>query len=297
MTTPPGSGPLWTIDGPPPQAPTYTLLGAARVVPDADAGGVERWGNGVKVYSYPPDIGHVQDACVAGSTRVKQHGGVIPLPEFGAMTVYLAETCSSFGIFGENLSNDEAQARFVARATSALGAVESAAVEREFMAGDVLGLNHYLADGNGTFPAGNTATSVVESFALLEDEIAKSGRKGMIHCSPSMATKAHSQRVVHEDDRLNVLCTINGTTVVPGYGYEDNAVHPIGKAAPSAHQGWIYATGPVDVRRTDYEVLPGDLWMALDRAQNEVTYRVERYYLVDWDTAIQAAVLADRTLS
>lgn len=292
-----GFGPLWTIDGPPPTPPWYTLLGAARIVPDADAGGVERWANGVEVYSYPPDAAQIQDACVTGSSRVKIEGGTIPHPSFGTMTVYLSETCSSYGIFGENLSNDEAQARFVARARSTLAAVESAAVEREFLAGDVLGLNPHLADGEGTFPTGSTAQNVVETFALLETEIANSGQRGMIHCSPAMATKAVSQHLVERDERMGQIRTINGTVVVPGYGYSDPTVHPVGESAAAAKQEWVYATGMVDVRRSDQEILPGDLFEALDRANNELTYRVERYYLVDWDTVVQAAVLADRTLA
>ena len=56
------------------------------------------------------------------------------------------------------------------------------------------------------------------------------------------------------------------------------------------------ATGPIDIRRGDVEVLPPVIRQTLDRRTNVITYRVERDYLVDWDTVLQAAVLVDRTL-
>lgn len=285
-----GYGPLWRVDGPPPQARPYTLLGAARIVPEAE----ERWANGVSVYPYPDELGAIHDACSAGTFREKGTGGTVPNPEFGAMTVWVAETCSSFGIFGEGLSAAEAQDRFVARASSVFGAVESTAVEREFLAGDVLGTQPFLADGDGTFPAASTAQTVVEGFALLEAEIAASGRRGLIHISPAVAIAASYRRILFEDARAGVLRTINGTTVVPGAGYQDASVHPAGKSAASGTQEWIYATGPVDVRRSETFVIPGDLSQALDRATNTITYLVERAYAVDWDTVVQASVKVDR---
>jgi hypothetical protein len=297
MTHLPGSfGPLWAIDGPPPQPPARSLLTAARIVPDADAGGAERWGNGVEVYPYPPGPAGVHDACATGSDRVKQDGGLIPLPQFGAMTVYLSETCSSLGIFGEGLSNAQAQDRFVARARTALAAVESQAVEREFFAGDVLGLNPFLADGNGTFPNANTATNVTEAFALLEAEIASVGGSGMIHCSPRIITYASlAGLIIWPLNRGTQLYTLNGTLVVPGQGYVDDSVNPAGHSGAGNGNEWIYATGLVDIRRSDYEVLPDSLFQALDRETNLLTYRVERTYLVDWDTVLQSAVLVDRS--
>ena len=73
-----GVGPLERIDGPPPLRPIFGLLQAAeapaagvRLIADADAGGVERWGNGAEVFPYPPSEGHTHDPCSAGSDRDK----------------------------------------------------------------------------------------------------------------------------------------------------------------------------------------------------------------------------------
>jgi len=286
-----GIGPLWRVDGPLPLAPQYGLLQAARspvvrIIPNDE--GPLRWGGGAQIYPYPPDAGHGFDSCsVYGSTPTeKEEGSEIDLPIFDALTVYLAETCSSFGI-----GND---AEFRARAVAALAAVEGRVVEREFMAGDVFPGSPHLADGAGDFPNGTTATSVVDAFATLEEVIADSGRQGLIHCSPAVATKAASELVL-ETSSNGVLRTIGcGTVVIPGQGYAGDASDPAGAPAAAAKESWVYATGPVDVRRSDVEVVPGTLAEALDRAMNVVTYRAERYYLVDWDTAVQAAVLVDR---
>jgi hypothetical protein len=53
----------------------------------------------------------------------------------------------------------------------------------------------------------------------------------------------------------------------------------------------MFATGPVEIR-----LGPGiitDLVETLDRSDNTVTFRAERYVLATWDTALQVAVLVD----
>jgi hypothetical protein len=281
-----GYGPLWPVLGPPPEKPFATL----RVVDEGD----EHWLNGVKVYPFPSDLPKVHDTCASGSSRTKAVGGTVALPEYGGFAVYLAEKCSAFGIWGGGLSEEQAQDRFVARATAALAATEAFAVEQQFMAGVGIGNNPHLADGNGNFPNGDTAVSVMDAFAILEDEIAKTGRRGVIHCTPAMLTKAGQQFLVL-DAREGEVVTINGTRVVPGYGYVGRTQAP-GHAAPSAKQAYIYATGPIDVRRTAVEVVPGTVAQALDRSVNTISYLVERGYVVDWDTVLQSGVLADRSL-
>lgn len=287
------SGIPWRIPGPSPQPPLHTLLSSVRIVDDLDAAQVERWLNGVVVYPSPPGPVHGHDGCATGSSRDKDAGETVPTPRFDAITVYLADTCSAAGIFGAGLSAEEAQARFVARATEAFVAMESAGVEEQLMAGTTIGLNPYLADGEGTFPHASTAVDVVEAFASLENEIAVSARRGMIHCSPALALKASSENILVEDN--DVLRTRNGNIVVPGDGYVGHSA-PVGHTAPTGVQEWAYATGPVEVRRSDVLVMPGLLSEALDRETNTITYRVERYYVVDWDTVIQAAVRVDRSI-
>ncbi|MFL5309677.1 MAG: hypothetical protein ACJ79H_04395 [Myxococcales bacterium] len=309
-----GFGPASTVDGPPPIPPVRSLLAAAsapaagvRIVVDLDSGAVvgieeavaagwlepgagrERWMNGVTVWPYPPYLASLWDSCAVGSDQgEKPDGDEIPLPEFAAFTVVLPETCTSYTIPDQDA--------FKARAVAALTAVESAAVARELLAGDLLGNQPHLADGEGTFPNGDTITSVVNGLALLEGEIARSGKLGLIHMSPMAATFLRNYYVI--DDKTGVLRTINGNVVIPDAGYVD-AVAPDGGHAPAAAgQEWMYATGPIDIRRSEIFTTPDNVAQALDRGAhgkpNSITYRAERYYLIDWDTTLQAAVLVDR---
>ncbi len=296
-----GFGPLWRIDGPLRSPPVYGLLQAAAapaagvtLVTDVDGENVERWINGVELYPYPPGPAHVWDPCAPASEFVeKEAGGELAHPQYGAMTVYLAETCTSYKVW-----NQEA---FKARAMLALEAVEGAAVAQEFLTGQVMTLNPHLADGNGTFPNGDVVTSPQAALALLEAEIAKSGQFGLVHMSPQMATVLANYHVI--DAVGKVLRTKVGTVVIPDAGYV-NGTTPKGHAPAAGTEEWMFATGTIEVRRSARFTTPDDISQALDRGSgatagmpNSITYRVEEYALVTWDTDVQAAVLADRCMT
>lgn len=254
--------------------------------------GVERWMNGVVLYPYPAGLPSVWNQCIASSDGdVKNTGDDLGNPEFAAMVVYLAETCTSYKVWD--------QAAFRDRAMLALGATYGAAVAKEFLTGDVLPLNPHLSDGNGTFPNGDGPTSPVSALSLLEAEIAKSGQRGVIHTSPQMATVLMSRFLAI--DVQGVIRTRIGTVVLPDAGYVYGA-SPAGHAVATGTKEWMYATGTLEVRRSKPEIIPDDVKQAVDRGTggasdagaNSITYRAERYVLVDWDQQVQAAVLADR---
>lgn len=297
-----GTGPLWPIDGPPPIAPKLGLLQAARsasavrIVPDADAGGRERWINGAALHPYPTDAAHVFDACAiydSGGGEEKESGDQVPLPKFDAFTVYLPISCTAFQVPDQDA--------FKARAVAALTAVEGAAIERELQSGETMLLNPHLADGQGEFPWGNTPTSIANGLAVLENELATQGhgRAGIIHISPGLAAAAGAQNLIDEGGALR---TYGGTLVVAGSGYAQGSDPALHDAATGTEE-WVYATGPIDVRRSEVFTIPETAAQALDRGMgasmdvpNQLVYRAERYYLVTWDTAVQAAVLIDRCL-
>lgn len=300
-----GYGPLERIDGPPPLRPVYGLLQAAeapaggvRIVPDADARGVERWINGVEVYPYPPQTGDVQDACAPGTVQHVKDDGDIDWqhPQFGAMTAYLPVTCTTYKV--------PSQEEFKARAIASFEAVESGIVAFEFMTGTQMPAQPHLSDGAGTFPLGDTVVGITRAIAALEEEIALTRRQGVIHVSPQLV--ASYLQFWSLDNRTGVIRTINGTVIIPDAGYAAGST-PTGHAGPSGTQEWLYATGPIDVRRSETFVMPEKVSEAVDRGTgmngasngkaNSLTYRVERYYVVDWDTTLQAAVLADRCIS
>lgn len=330
-----GYGPLERIDGPLPVPPPYGLLPTAdspaagvRLVVDTESGpldlndlsstgesmdeaiarlqaegilsaraGQERWMNGGEVYPYPPHTGDIWDACApatltSGAKSFGDEDSGFVNPQFAAITVYLAETCKSYRVWD--------QERFKARAVVALNAVETSLLGRHFMTGEGSPLSPYLADGAGVFPIADTATNPSNGLALLENEIGKTGKLGLIHGSPAFATGLRERFAV--DNRTGVIRTINGNPVIPDPGYSHGS-RPHGHAAATGTQEWIYATGPIDIRRSELFVFPERVEEALDRGgtggattgrSNSITYRAERYYLVTWDTVLQAAVLIDR---
>lgn len=270
------AGPPYVIDGPLPAPPLYRLVDVATVVVDDNP----HWMNGAQVWSYPPDVPDTHDGCSSGTFRTKATGGTIPIPEFGAFTVYLPVTCTTRGI------GDVAE--YQARAVAAFTATESQAVERELARGDALPANPFIGDINLVIPVAGAQTPET-ALAYLENEIGNSGRQGLLHAPPSVVTawaNAHLLQV-----RAGYLETLRGTKVVVGTGYI--GVEPVGPAALTAGQDWAFATGPVQIRRSEVFVNPPTIREALDRTNNDVTFYAERNYLVDWDTVVQSGVLVD----
>lgn len=266
--------------GPAPVPPRYSLLVNATIIDDPDL----HYLSGGAVWPYPSlDDGATHNPNATGTFREKIEGGTITSPTFGAFSVYVAETCTARGI------GDDAE--FQDRAVVALAALEAALVEQEFSEGLAMPSNPYLGDVNGAAGIIAGTFTPLEGMARLEKAIAETGKMGLIHADPGTTTAWASINVIERDG--NQLRTVaNGTPVVSGYGYLGMA--PLGQSAPAADQGWTYATGPVQIRRTPIQLVPGSLKEALDRMSNTVTYRAERHYLVDWDTELQAAVLVDR---
>jgi hypothetical protein len=90
-------------------------------------------------------------------------------------------------------------------------------------------------------------------------------------------------------ENTSPLYTTAGTPVSSGGGYA--GATPFGESSAAAGQSWAFATGPVRVWLADEPTL--DIKDVLDRQDNNVTFRAEKYALVEWDTSLQAAVLVD----
>ena len=157
-------------------------------------------------------------------------------------------------------------------------------------------------------PSGSTAQPLLEGVAQLEAAIATTGRAGLIHLSPSALTRlVHTGSGVVNTTRSGVLQTLLGTTLVPGYGYQTAAgvfngstpVPPVAHTPPTGTQEWMFATGPVEIRRSaNIEIIPEPtaeaLWEAIDRTNNLITYEAVRHYVLSWDACFKAAVKVDR---
>lgn len=281
-------GPEFAIDGPLPVAPKYTLVGATLV---ADEGGDERWANGILVHGYPQEVGTSWGVCSAsgGNPLKDSQEFPIPLPAFGPITVYLTETCSTPYI--------KTPEDFRARALAVFAAVESGAIEREFWTGAEVPGNPHLADADADVLLGGAATTIVDGLARLEDEIAATHRRGVIHMTAGLAvaiTALGGGGILQ--DVGGKLYTINGTLVIPGAGYTGDA--PAGAAANTGSEEFAFATGPVETLRTSQPVIiPETIQEAVNRLTNTVEYRAERYYIPFWDTALQVGIRIDRCLA
>lgn len=268
------------IDGPLPVAAPYGLTTTPGVLQDELE---EHWQAGVAVESYPPDLPLTHDPCSVGTLRVKEEGGTIPMPEFSSFTVYFPMTCSGIG-----LGNAEGAGRMRNRVRLVLEATESYGVERELVeAPSAVGRPHLTDAALDVLNAGNPV-SPREGMSLLENAIGLTARGGFLHVDPATFDAWAAWDLV--EPQGGTMKTARGNTVIVGNGYIDSG--PGGP--PAARRGYGYATGPVRVIRS--EPFVPDLQSALDRETNTATFRAERNYVAYWDTALQAAVLIDRSL-
>lgn len=274
-----GYGPLLPVDGPRPAPPRFGLIQAATVVNEPD----DRWINGVAVRQWPPGLPGGYDPCPTSTNpNVKAAGGAVGIGEFGALTVYLAETCTTRGIITDEDFRSRALVSFAAR--------EGYRVEHEFWTGAVLPDTPHLADTNASVLNAGVSTSPLNGLALLEGAIAASGTAGVIHAPAQIVSVwSAAYQVFIEGPRL---ITALGTVVIPGFGYDGSA--PSGHTAASGTKQYAFATGPVEIRRSNVFLNPDNLAQATDRSVNSVSYYAERYYVTTWDGVLQAAVLIDR---
>ena len=278
---------LAEVSAPLPKPREYTLLDAAQV----DTPGSDRWLGGAWIEGYPSGQASTHDPCSAGTYRQKNDAGVIARPMAGAFTVYLPAQCDSRSI-------GPTPDRFTERLRLVFESVEPAAVERVLVDGDGhTTLGSYLGDTN--MEVLGTGVTPVEGLALLERELATIGSMGMIHVPPATATYWASLALI--ESRGGVMRTKLGTLVAVGAGYQ--GARPDGEAAAGADEEWVFASGMIQITRSESFVMPADYAQALDRSNNDVLFLAERHYLLAWvgridssdDDHVQAGVLVDRS--
>lgn len=279
-------GPPVVLDGPLPKPLPGRLLSVPGVLQDP---GNDRWMNGVALWGYPEGVPGTWDPCSTGTFAVKSDDSSIPTPDFAAFVAYLPVSCSSF-----SLASDPDG--FAMKAEIALDATISLSYEAALSKGVPMSSNPFLADANVDVLAGGAAVSVSAGFAYLEEAIGATGRMGMIHATPGAASAYfgpwrdyRANPDTGEDEFL--AQTPLGTPIAIGGGYI--GATPFGESSAAAGQSWIYATGPVQAFTAVEARL--NIKEVLDRSNNDVTFRAERDALVEWDTALQAAVLVDWT--
>ena len=279
-----GVGPLLAIDGPVPVAPPHSLVNTPGIVVDRDVG---RWMNGVNLFGYPEDVPSLWAPCSEGTFEVKGEGGDMPVARFDPFAVYTPITCSTMGMGSAR--------EFAGRAEIALEATLSYGVE-EGLAKGIPGqigagnVNPYFGDVDLVAVASGAAVLPLVGLSYLENAIGATGRQGVIHLTPAVATAVGGELFFVENESGNaIVFTASGNLVVIGDGYI--GTDPDGEAAPGDGQDWIFATGPVEVRIGP--LVFNDLAETLERSTNDVTFRAERHILATWDTALQTGALVD----
>lgn len=274
------------LNGPVPQPLPHGILSIPGVNLTGDEGREPRWLNGVHIDGALMSMPAFWDPCTAGTFREKEEGEPGTMPRFDAFGMYIAHTCSTFGM-GE-------WEDFKQKARDTLDATAQWAVEYVLSRGVTLSTNTnpFFGDSNVNVLGGGAVTAQV-GLSWLEKAIGDSGRAGLIHAPPEVA--------VNWDLRLRsgVMVTMAGTTVVIGGGYSEA---PANGAAPASGSSYAFATGPVQVRISDMNFAE-ELNGTLDTATNDVTYRAEKFALATWEGLPQAdpdilqaaAVLVDWT--
>lgn len=271
-------GPALDIDGPIPVAPPHSLLNTPGVVVERDSEG--RWLNGVNVWGYPSDTPLLWEPCSDGTFRTKSDESNQPTARFDSFVAYLPITCSGIGISEAEMDD------LRDRAERALDATISMAVEEALAAGIDQSTNPFFADTNVDILNSGTAVSPAVGLSFLENAIGTTGRRGLLHATPAVIAQWQPYFVDSPE-----LLTANGTPAASGDGYIGVDTPFIG--TPGTGEDWAFATGPVNVYLGPLVIT--DTRETLDRSNNDLTFRAERYVLALWDTALQSAVLIDWT--
>jgi len=276
MSTFTAIGPALDLDGPLPVAPEYRLLS----VPGVVQGVAGRELNGVNVWGYPEDTPSLWEPCSAGTYRDKSEDSTWQQPRFDGLVAYLPIMCSTITAAPEE---------FAQRAEVTLNAVLSFGIEQALAQGVVGSTNPFFGDTNLT-QLGGGAVSAQAGLNYLENAIGQTGRGGMIHATPGTVSAWNFVNLLTEGE---VLRTANGTPVVSGGGYINTDPSGLTGSDPSVGQEWAFATGPVRVFLADGPSL--EVSEYVDRSDNTVIYRAERYFLAEWDTSLQVGTLIDWT--
>lgn len=230
------------------------LLAVADIVPEGD----DRWTAGLSVREWPrlADDGWVTfDACVGATKKHSRPGPHGDAPAFG---IAAGLTCTAAGVVDDKAFRERAQRVFEA--------YEPRLVETEVATSSV-GSDYDLASA----PSLGTTASVLDAVAQLSGV---RSTLGLLHMHPMIAELAQAAFVIRPDARGRLISAA-GHQVVTGGGYPDDE---------------LFITAPMVVRRSAILLVPDNFAQALNRAANDVTFYVERQYLVAWDRSEDARI-------
>lgn len=249
------------------------------------------WRNGIQFQGTPCDDAlATTDPCPTAGSGFTKPPSAVGVPTRGAQTftVYASLQCSSVGFYEESR----------ALVADLLTRGEARAVERVFWTGTldapVTGVTypHLAADtvvlSSGLAPVTlQTAATVVvtgvvdivEGIGLLESALATCfDGVGVIHAPVAAFEHMAANHIV--ETRGGTAYTPAGTPVAFGAGYPGTS--PAG-ATPATGNVWLYATGPVMLRRDPEIRFTSTPAEGLNRSINTLVLTAERNYNLAWD--------------
>lgn len=293
------AGPGTDVEAPPLLPPTSGLLQVAEVVEHDD----DRWTDGIRWR--PPSDAAVELAttCWGGAGFSTDRPTSAPVDAGIPFAVISHDSCHAASF---------RSGEFRERAAENLKAQEPAAVEGEFERGALVPANPRLAEATAghlylgspaNTQAGQLALAPKDALAALDEGIAYWGKGlGLIHAPAYVVAQWVTAGAVFDDPanpaperyRARRLFSPNGNPIVAGSGYR--GASPDLVTVPTLLTGghaamWAYATDLVVVHR-DREVkfLADEMSQALNRQNNEVTWRAYRMYAVAWNRLLHASV-------
>jgi hypothetical protein len=229
------------VPSPPATAPPHSLVRAADTTRDADAD----WQKGL---AYAPETpgGYIARAsmnCAPDADDVDHLRPLVDAVDYAPWEVQFHDPCeTTFGYRGQDVTD---RLRRIADAT------ESYAIARELWTGELAtaaGLpNASLTGSAPDVLAGGAAVSPRRGLGLLEEAVgdALMGQQAFIHCA--RAARPYLWELVKQG---NLLFTNLDNAIVCDAGYPGSA--PAGQPDSDTDDvAWIYATGPVVVRRSE----------------------------------------------
>ncbi|SNS58628.1 hypothetical protein [Rhodococcoides kyotonense] len=252
-------------------ASRFGLLSAADLIQITDPH--ER--NGVEWQSPPAGPAkYTPYQCNPGSADPISVEDGLPVTQASPITVYNGFTCRAVGLSeGEMLDH----------ARAALAGGEQTALEHVLWGDADIDLK-LMEDGETDLLA-DDPVSLVAGLGLLEKHLNDSGvGVGVIHSPREYAPlfAAEHQLESEAGRKVTVLGTRLSFGSYPGTGPDGTA--------PAAGTGWLVATGPVVVRRTEVVHRPDSYASSFDRSNNEIFHIAERTFVVAWDDRVRAAV-------
>jgi hypothetical protein len=263
------------VPSPPATPPPHSLIRAADTTHDADPD----WEKGL---TYLPEApGGYQAAAFCSVEQADHRRGLPTVVDAEAVELRFYDPCET--TFGYREAEVTDRLRRLSEATESYG------IARELWTGELAkaaGLpNPYLAKAP-TVINGGTPVSPKRGLGLLEEAIgdALMGQQAFLHCA--RAARPYLWELVQQG---NLLFTKIGNSIVCDAGYNGSA--PDGEAEDATDNvAWIYATGPVVVRRTPLTFYAAADAEVIDTATNQRVRTASKLFSATFDPAALFAV-------